>query len=299
MADRGGARLRLLAFFTLHRRRGDRRPLLAFRRVTGFRRRSSTRSPVSASGAAIIFNDSLLVDVAAPARIRPRLGLRLCARLCRRRTAAASQRGDGHESGGLRPRRRRPTPCALSFPMVGAWWLLFTIPCLLWVREQKRRRAAAAGAPRRAPGWRELRATVARGPQATARSCWFLLAYWLYIDGVNTIIKMAVDLRPLARLPAAEPDRGAPDHAVRRLSGGARIRLARQPHRRPQRHLHRDRDLRGGDGRRLPHERGRALLRARRRHRPRAGRHPVAVALVLRGRSSRKASRASSSASTT
>ena len=79
----------------------------------------------------------------------------------------------------------------LAFPMVAAWWVLFTVPCLLWVREEKPARPLAALAAARA-GWRELRATVAE-VRKYRPLVWFLLAYWLYIDGVNTIIKMAVD----------------------------------------------------------------------------------------------------------
>ena len=100
---------------------------------------------------------------------------------------------------------------------------------------------------------RDVRATCAR----TAPLLWFLLAYWLYIDGVNTIIKMAVDYGLSLGFAAAEPDRGA---AASRSSSafpaalafgwlGKRIGAA-------QRHLHRDRGLRGGDRLRvLPDER--------------------------------------------
>jgi UMF1 family MFS transporter len=79
----------------------------------------------------------------------------------------------------------------LSFPMVGAWWLLFSVPSLLWIREQKPARPLPLAAAARA-GWLELRATI--GEVRKLRPLvWFLLAYWMYIDGVNTIIKMAVD----------------------------------------------------------------------------------------------------------
>ena len=79
----------------------------------------------------------------------------------------------------------------VAFLMVAGWWVLFTVPCLLWVREQKPARPIAPLAAARA-GWRELRATVAE-VRRYRPLVWFLLAYWLYIDGVNTIIKMAVD----------------------------------------------------------------------------------------------------------
>jgi len=78
-----------------------------------------------------------------------------------------------------------------SFLSVAAWWLLFALPAVLIVREQRPVAAMAPGAAV-AAGWRELRGTLAhlRGNRALLG---FLLAYWFYIDGVNTIIKMAVD----------------------------------------------------------------------------------------------------------
>lgn len=79
----------------------------------------------------------------------------------------------------------------LSFVTVAVWWLAFTVPLLLFVRE---RRTSAplpiAGALR--AGARELVDTL-RHVRNDRTLLWFLLAYWFYIDGVNTIIKMAVD----------------------------------------------------------------------------------------------------------
>jgi UMF1 family MFS transporter len=59
------------------------------------------------------------------------------------------------------------------------------------VREEKPARALAPLAAASA-GWKELRATLAELRRYRPLA-WFLLAYWLYIDGVNTVIKMAVD----------------------------------------------------------------------------------------------------------
>jgi len=78
-----------------------------------------------------------------------------------------------------------------SFVSVGVWWLLFTIPVLLWVREARSAHPLRALAAIRA-GARELAGTV-RALRGESTLVWFLLAYWFYIDGVNTIIKMAVD----------------------------------------------------------------------------------------------------------
>jgi UMF1 family MFS transporter len=78
-----------------------------------------------------------------------------------------------------------------SFVMVGAWWLLFALPCVLVVKE---RRSAPALRPADAvrQGLRELGATLA-AVRSYRPVLWFLAAYFLYIDGVNTVIKMAVD----------------------------------------------------------------------------------------------------------
>jgi UMF1 family MFS transporter len=83
-----------------------------------------------------------------------------------------------------------------SFVSVGAWWLLFAVPCLLWVKE----RPFGPAAHGRRVGWRqatregfaELAHTV-REIRRYRPLIWFLAAYILYIDGVNTVIKMAVD----------------------------------------------------------------------------------------------------------
>ena len=82
-----------------------------------------------------------------------------------------------------------------SFVSVGVWWLLFALPCLLWVRERPFGVAPGTRVPwDRAvrEGLLELRRTV--GEIRRYRPLvWFLAAYVLYIDGVNTVIKMAVD----------------------------------------------------------------------------------------------------------
>jgi len=79
----------------------------------------------------------------------------------------------------------------LSFLSVAIWWVVFTLPVLWFVREQGAKQAVRAGAAIRA-GARELFDTV-RHIRGNRVLLWFLLAYWFYIDGVNTIIKMAVD----------------------------------------------------------------------------------------------------------
>ncbi len=76
----------------------------------------------------------------------------------------------------------------VAFVMVAVWWAVFSLPLLLWVEEHPH---AAAGRLV-VETLRELARTV-RNIVSDRNLLLFLLAYWLYIDGVYTIIKMAVD----------------------------------------------------------------------------------------------------------
>lgn len=107
----------------------------------------------------------------------------------------------------------------LAFLVVAAWWLLFTVPALLWVRETPGKPALGSGESagvdvgvvERADagdrggavergrngssftrGFRQLAVTF-RDLRRDRRILFFLGGYLLYIDGVNTVIKMAVD----------------------------------------------------------------------------------------------------------
>jgi UMF1 family MFS transporter len=85
-----------------------------------------------------------------------------------------------------------------SFVTVGVWWLLFSLPTMAWVEEK----GSAEAQHSVADSMRELRRTVRN--IAGYKPLWlFLVAYWLYIDGVNTVIKMAVDFGLALGLPAA------------------------------------------------------------------------------------------------
>jgi UMF1 family MFS transporter len=79
----------------------------------------------------------------------------------------------------------------VSFYMVAAWWLIFSLPLFLWVREKRTGVASKARAAVR-EGWAELLVTI-RHVMQDRTLLMFLLAYWFYIDGVNTVMKMAVD----------------------------------------------------------------------------------------------------------
>jgi UMF1 family MFS transporter len=76
----------------------------------------------------------------------------------------------------------------LAFLMVAIWWALFSLPLLIWVKESH----SADPAKRIEKLFESLKRTV-RGIRGHRDLGLFLIAYWLYIDGVYTIIKMAVD----------------------------------------------------------------------------------------------------------
>jgi UMF1 family MFS transporter len=76
----------------------------------------------------------------------------------------------------------------MSFAMVAVWWAIFSLPLLFWVEEHPHEQTGRA----LAETFAELAATV-REIVGHRNLLFFLLAYWLYIDGVYTIIKMAVD----------------------------------------------------------------------------------------------------------
>jgi UMF1 family MFS transporter len=78
-----------------------------------------------------------------------------------------------------------------AFVSVGVWWLLFSLPGLLIVRERRVRPVV----PWRV-AMREALAELWTTTHEISRYrvlALFLLAYWLYIDGVNTVAKMSVD----------------------------------------------------------------------------------------------------------
>ena len=87
---------------------------------------------------------------------------------------------------------------SLSFISVGIWWGLFSLPLILAVKiPTYRHRSVAddnAGAQQTSvwvAGFAQLRETF-REVRRYRTIMWFLAGYWLYIDGVGTVIKMAV-----------------------------------------------------------------------------------------------------------
>jgi UMF1 family MFS transporter len=87
-----------------------------------------------------------------------------------------------------------------AFVTVSLWWAVFTIPLLVRVHERQYGTKPRAGA------------AVLRGLTQVAKTfqrvrsmpeVWrFLLAYWLYIDAVDTVIRMAVDYGLSLGLPS-------------------------------------------------------------------------------------------------
>lgn len=78
----------------------------------------------------------------------------------------------------------------LSFLLVALWWAGFSLPLLFWVKEQSGVSASFVSAI--GQGLRQLRETLVR-LRGFRHALIFLLAYFCYIDGVNTVIKMALD----------------------------------------------------------------------------------------------------------
>lgn len=152
----------------------------------------------------LIFNDALLMDVARPHQYE---------------RVSALGYGLGYLGGGLlfalnvamvlKPAlfglEGKTAAVQCSFVMVGVWWALFTLPLMRWVGEKNRDahllaepypdsgRAARKGVrPIFLAALRDLGATLRSLREH--RAIWmFLLAYWLYIDGVDTVIRMAVN----------------------------------------------------------------------------------------------------------
>lgn len=80
-------------------------------------------------------------------------------------------------------------PSQISFAMVGVWWIVFSLPLFRNVKEQAARpqgrvgRHVRAGIRRLGETFREIR----HYPELWK----FMIAYWFFFDGVNTVIVMA------------------------------------------------------------------------------------------------------------
>lgn len=186
VADSGGLKKRLLlGFATL----GVAMTAALYSLQVGQWQPAATLYALSAIGfmGANVFYDSLLVDVTEPQHYDAvsaggyaigYLGGGLLFAVCVAMTLWPHAFGLPDAAAAVR----------LSFPLTATWWAAFTLPLLLWVREP-----APTGRGRAlAGGWRQLAGTVREIRHLRVLSL-FLLAYWLYIDGVDTVIRMAVD----------------------------------------------------------------------------------------------------------
>jgi UMF1 family MFS transporter len=190
IADRGGTRVRLLLAFTLL---GSAATLGLALVGQGQWLHAAALFLAASLGfwGSIVFNDSLLLHVAEPEEYDLVSGYGYAL---------------GYLGGGLLFALNvlmtlRPSLFGLadateavrwSFVSVGAWWLVFALPLAVVVREKNdgRPRLPIVEAVRQ--GFRELAGTL-HEIRRYRPLLWFLAAYILYIDGVNTVIKMAVD----------------------------------------------------------------------------------------------------------
>lgn len=89
-----------------------------------------------------------------------------------------------------------------SFLSVAVWWLIFSLPLILVVKEP--------AAPQRLKSREVIRSGTAeflhslRSIFRNRQIALFLLAYWLYIDGVDTVIAMAVDFGKSIGIPNSD-----------------------------------------------------------------------------------------------
>ena len=86
-----------------------------------------------------------------------------------------------------------------SFLTVALWWAVFSVPIFLFVKEPRTAPSASFSRVVRM-GWRQLKSTLTDLKQYRIVVL-FLFAYWLYIDGVDTIVRMAVDYGKFLNFP--------------------------------------------------------------------------------------------------
>ncbi len=93
------------------------------------------------------------------------------------------------------------TAIRISFLSVAIWWAVFSIPVFLFVKEPFMKESIGYGEAVK-QGWRQLTDTFREVKHLKILGT-FLLAYWLYIDGVDTIIRMAVDYGMSLKFPSS------------------------------------------------------------------------------------------------
>jgi len=80
----------------------------------------------------------------------------------------------------------------LAFISVALWWALFSIPVFLFVKENEKDVSEPITVALILSGFTQLTETF-REIRQLRFVLLFLVAYWLYIDGVDTVVRMAVD----------------------------------------------------------------------------------------------------------
>ncbi len=189
-ADQGGGKKRLLLLFTLL---GVLATAALFLVGEGEWRSALGLYVLATIGfsAGIVFYDALLVDVSAGRHLDfvsglgyacGYLGGGLLFAFCVGLTLHPHWFGLPDAAGAVR----------WSFLLTAGWWALFSIPLFLLVRERVSPRAGIGLLQSGRAALRQLAGTLAELRRLRVVAL-FLLSYWLYIDGVDTIIKMAVD----------------------------------------------------------------------------------------------------------
>jgi len=84
------------------------------------------------------------------------------------------------------------TAIRYAFISVAFWWGFFTIFTILWVPEVQPATAPSNGINFIVDGFKQFTGTFKK-IRRLKTAFLFLIAYWFYIDGVDTIIRMAVD----------------------------------------------------------------------------------------------------------
>ena len=82
------------------------------------------------------------------------------------------------------------TAIRISFLTVAIWWGVFSIPVFVFVKEPRIHESVGT-LEAISSGWKQLRTTISDIAHLKVVGM-FLLAYWFYIDGVDTIVRMAV-----------------------------------------------------------------------------------------------------------
>jgi UMF1 family MFS transporter len=198
LGDRGGARLKFLLAFTVL---GVAATAGLYFVGQGEALIAAVMFGLASTGfwGGIVFYDSLLIDVAPRDRLDSVSGIGYAI---------------GYLGGGvllainvwmtLDPQRFGLADAGeavrYSFLSVAVWWAVFALPIFLTVREH------ASNEPHYGSTLRDSFVALANTFREVRRYravILFLLAYWMYIDGVNTIQKMAVDYGLAIGLPTS------------------------------------------------------------------------------------------------